>query len=118
VPDDEDAGAGGVPGRELVERYVHGVGLRAEQLSPRQERARPAVAGPVERKNGEAEAVPKAQQRQVGMRAAVEIGGRHAAAVQREDERPRGRLRLGQQTGQLDGAAPQHDLFDLDGSSS
>jgi hypothetical protein len=52
------------------------------------------------------------------MRAAVEIRGRHAAAVQREDERPRRRLRLRQQAGQLDRAAPQHDLFDLDSSSS
>jgi hypothetical protein len=60
----------------------------------------------------------QAQQRQVGMRAAVEIGGGHAAAVQRQDERPRRHLRLGQQAGQLDGAAPQHDLSGLDGSST
>jgi hypothetical protein len=52
------------------------------------------------------------------MLAAVEIGGRHASTVQREDERPRRRLWLGQQAGQLDGAAPQHDPFDLDGSST
>ena len=58
VPDDEDPGAGGVPGREVVERAVHGVGLLAEQLSPGQELARPAVAGPVERQDGEAEAAP------------------------------------------------------------
>jgi hypothetical protein len=38
--------------------------------------------------------------------------------MQREDERPRGRIRLGQQAGQLDGAAPQRDLFDLDDSST
>jgi len=49
---------------------------------------------------------------------AVEIAGGHAAAVQRQDERPRLRLRLGQQAGQLDGAGPQHDLFDLDDSST
>jgi hypothetical protein len=52
------------------------------------------------------------------MRAAVEISGGHAAAMQRRDERPRRRLRLGQQPGQLDGAGPQHDLSDLDGSST
>ena len=83
VPDDEDARAGGVPGREVVERAVHGAGLFAEQLSLGQGPARPAVAGPVERQDGEAQLAPQAQQRQVGMRAAVEIGGRHASAVQR-----------------------------------
>lgn len=54
VPDDEDARAGGVPGREVVERAVHGAGLFAEPLSLGQGPARPAVAGPVERQDGEA----------------------------------------------------------------